>query len=66
MIGAGAEHAVGPDVFPPCRAIHAEVNPALDRAALDANLKYDLGIRQARSGSPEAPKARRAESCRNV
>lgn len=56
LIGAGANLLLGPTISRLAAPLSAEVNPALERAALDANLKYDLGIRRSQLGSPEIQK----------
>jgi hypothetical protein len=56
MIGAGTNLLLGPILSRLAAPLSAEVNPALERSALDANLKYDLGIRRSQLGSPELQK----------
>jgi hypothetical protein len=56
LIGAGANMLLGPMFSRLAAPLSAEVNPALERSALDANLKYDLGIRRSQLGSPELQK----------
>lgn len=56
LIGAGTNLLLGPTISRLAAPLSAEVNPALEQAALNANLKYDIGIRRSQLGSPEIKK----------
>ena len=56
LMGAGANLLFGPLVSRLAAPLSAEVSPALEQAAVNANAKFNLGIRRSQLGSPELKK----------